>query len=57
VFVLLAAPVDVVPIFAFGGDFEPPHPAASSEKHARAPRNKQQRTLEPNIGSNASTPL
>jgi len=58
VFVLPAAPVDVVvPMLAIDGDFEPPHPAASNEKHARAPSNNEQRTLEPNIGSNGSTPL
>ena len=55
--VLLAAPVDVVPMLAIDGDFEPPHPAASNERNARPPRNNEQRTLEPHIVSKVNTPL
>src|SRR5579872_4991345 len=51
---VVAAPVAVVvPMCAIGGDFEPPHPAARNEKHASAPKNSEQRTLEPGIVSKA----
>jgi hypothetical protein len=39
----------VVPKLAMDGDFEPPHPAASNERAARA--NNEQRALEPDIVS------
>ena len=48
--VLLPALLDVVvPRPATNGDFEPPHPEASNERPARAPKNNEQRALEPDI--------
>ena len=56
--VLFAAPVDiVVPRLAIDGDFDPPHPAASSERNARPPRNNEQRTLEPTSSKKEAGPL
>jgi hypothetical protein len=40
----------VVAIFATDGAFDPPQPATSNASPATAPTNKEQRTLERNIG-------